>query len=165
MSDEETDLRRRIIAIIVRLDLVSHVSAKDYDAASSARDTSEAPGGRKPSHGGQDRPRGMEVVDFRESYELHSADHFRRRLAGARSVKALEAILVDAQAALKIWHKSPDDPNPEPGSFGWKRQIAREVESGQRSIENAKRFYSISERTVYRYLADYGVTRLEDSRQ
>jgi ActR/RegA family two-component response regulator len=107
----------------------------------------------------------MEVVDFRESYELHSADHFRRRLAKASSEKALRAILKDAKAAEKAWSHSPPDPDPPVGSFDWKRQIAREVESGQRSISDAKRRYNVSERTVYRYLADYGVTRIEDSRE
>ena len=154
MSDEETDLRRRIVACIVRLDLVSHVSAKDYDAASSARDTSEAPGGRKPSHGGQDRPRGMEVVAFREDYRLHSADHFRRRLAKASGVKALRAILGDAEASLEAWQHSPragvNDPPPRDDPK-WKQWVA----DSPLSDEACGQRCGVSRRYVNRIRADY----------
>lgn len=116
----DSDLR----TVIARLELCSHVSAMDLDP--SSRDSGEDVGGKRPS-GGVDRE-----DDGDRELVLKSAEHFRRRLAGAYSERTLVVILHDAEAALEAHRKQPPpqkDNEPEFGSSQWKRYIGESTES------------------------------------
>lgn len=134
--------------VLAELELVSQVSAVNLDP--TARDTSESIGGNRPS-GGINRK-----DDRQPDYPQKSVEHFRRRAAGARSEYQLGLILKDAKKALEACKRQAAPADPLWMSFEWKRQIAREVETRQRTVDNARVFYAISKRTVYRYLAAYG---------
>ena|SRR6185437_3154573 len=107
--------------VLANLELCSHVSAVNLDP--SSRDAGEDIGGKRPPGG----------IDRREDRErdaprvLHSAEHFRRRLARARTQRALDAILADAEAALSAFRRQPapkDKEHPMPGDFNFKRWVA-----------------------------------------
>jgi hypothetical protein len=106
--------------VIVQLGLCSHVSAVNFDP--SSRDAGEDIGGKRPP-GGLDRKEDGEREPGRM---LKSAEHFRRRLARARSERALTEILADAEASLSAWRRQPppkDKEHPMPGEFNWKRWV------------------------------------------
>jgi hypothetical protein len=141
-------LERDLREVIARLEMVSHVSAVSLE--SSGRDTSDDIGGKRP-------PGGLDHAGDREAdWLLKSADHYRRRAARAHTERALQAILQEALASLHAWQHQTPSVNPVWGSFEWKRQIALEWESKQRSTESVKIHYSIGERTLRRYVAAYG---------
>lgn len=143
-----TDLRYEIRQLIARLECMSHVPAVNLNPEPVTLD--ESIGGNRP-RGGVDRK-----DDRDRDFMLKSADVYRTRLAGARSERALASIHCDIQQTLKAWTHTPPSSNPEWKSFEWKKQIAREIQTGKRSVDDARRFYKIGRATVYRYLRDYG---------
>lgn len=150
--DTGVPVEQRLRQVLAQLELVSQVSAANV--GSSHRDMSDDIGGNRP-------PGGIDTRDERRDteeqvYKLKSAAHFRRRMGRARTEYALREILADAERSLEAWKRTPPNPNPEWGSFAWKRQIAHEVESGQRTVESARHHYSIGRSTVYRYVSMYG---------
>lgn len=104
--------------VLAELEMVSQVSAAA--TGSSSRDESESIGGRRP-------PGGIIRKDDRQdTFPQKSVDHFRRRLAHARTDRHLQAILEDAQTALVAWKRQPpEQPGDEPqyGTPGWKRWV------------------------------------------
>jgi hypothetical protein len=123
-----TELR----TVLARLELVSHVSAVNYE--SSGRDACESIGGKCP-------PGGIRRADDKEhDYPQKSVEHFRRRIVRATSSRVLEAILTDARRALEAARRQPaPDKKTEPkvGDPGWKRYVA---ESDEKANELAARF-------------------------
>jgi hypothetical protein len=155
LSPEEIEARLR--TVLAHLDTVSHVnSTQDYSTGPIARDTSDSLGGRKPSHGAGEHPRGAkEVESFRSDYRLHSADEFKRRLAKAKSDTAKKAILSDAEEAIKAWKKSPlPGPNEMPpfADPKWKAWVAAHPEVSAASIADKT---GLSRQYVTRVRAKY----------
>lgn len=151
-------LAHELAQVLAELELVSHVAAVNLDPHPA--DSTRTPGGNHPGGGIDKRDERRDDQDA-PAHLLKSAGHFRRRAELARSDRALAAILEEAERTLQAWKVQQDTPdNPQIGSFLWKRKIAREVESGERTIDEAVRRYSVSRRSVYNYIEMYGVTRL-----
>ena len=114
MTEDLHELRQ----LIARLHLMSHVASVNLDGGSPS---SEDKGGRRPP-GGIDRR-----DDAADGYMLKSAQFFERRLAGARSDRAVALILADARLALEAWTKTPLPAlslHPPMDHPQWKRWIA-----------------------------------------
>lgn len=140
----EYDLRQ----VLVQLELCSHVGAVNMDP--SSRDAGEDIGGKRPP-GGVDR---REDAEREPGRMLKSAEHFRRRLARARSERALTQILADAEASLSAWRRQPpprDKEHPMPSDFNWKRWVS---ESSLSSSDVARKCF-VSKRYVNRIRAEY----------
>ena len=143
--------RAELLQIIARLEVLSHVPAVNLNPQPVT--TEDGKGGARP-RGGVDRE------DDREpDFALKSADHYRRRLNGCRTVRDVELVLVDARRTLLAWTRTPEPRDPEWGSFAWRRQIVRDIESGKRTIDACRSHYSVSRATIYRYLAQYGTEK------
>jgi hypothetical protein len=131
----EIDLKlvAELRTVLAQLEMVSHVSAVNYES-SGGRDAGESIGGKRP-------PGGILRADDREAdYPQKSVEHFRRRAAKATSNGALKAILADARKALEAARRQPaPDKGTEPkfGEPGWKRYIA---ESDEKANVLAARF-------------------------
>ena len=137
---------RELHRIILRLDLVSHVSAAAPGKTTPAAD--EDIGGKRP-------PGGIDHKGDREdSYRQKSAVYFRRRWRHTNTVEGLEALLDEARDAAWAWAHTPDAPTvvePERNTFLWKCAIADDT----RDLEKIKAVYRVSRATVYRYRATY----------
>ncbi len=138
----ETDLKllRELRQVLAELELVSHVSAFNYES-SGGRDAGESIGGRRPP-GGVDRAEDRVRVEPGDEKPrvLRSVEHFKQRLAGACTNRAVEGILVDARDALAAWRTpAPFRKGMEPklGDPGWKRYVA---ESSETASDLARRF-------------------------
>lgn len=165
-----TETYRELRKVIARLELVSHAPTQRLEPAEAdpekrlRADTADPAGvSRLSDKGGRRPPGGIEDDGPRkwqngppDDVVLRSAEHFRRRLVGCNTEADMKKVLADAQRALLSWQKTPPNSNPEVGSFQWKKQIVREVQEGKRSRESAREFYRISERTLRRYIHDYG---------
>lgn len=137
---------RELQRIILRLDLVSHVSAAAPGKGTPAQD--EDIGGKRPP-GGIDRK-----GDRQANYRQKSAVYFRRRWRHTNTVDGLEALLDEAREAVWAWSHTPTVSmvvEPERNSFFWKCQIADDT----RDLEKIKAIYRVSRATVYRYRATY----------
>lgn len=137
-------LTGELAQVLAELELVSHVSAAR--PGSSSRDEGEDIGGRRP-------PGGIDRGDDREREHLQkSAEHFRRRLARARTNEHVETILADARTALAAWRRQPAPTGePEYGTPQWKRWVA---ESELSSSEIARK-YCVSGQYIRRIRALY----------
>lgn len=149
-----SEARRELLAIIARLEVMSHVPALNQspkaEVGGATTGDEKNPGGSRP-RGGIDRK------DDREpDFALKSADHYRRRLAGAQGEHTVTLILADAQKTLDAWMRTPVTGDPEWGSFAWRKQIVRDIETGKRTIDGCRAHYGVSRATVYRYLEQYG---------
>jgi hypothetical protein len=143
----EIDLHRQLKQTIAELELCSHVSAVSLD--SSGRGSGEDVGGKRPP-GGVDR----KDDKSREGHKLKSAEHYKRRVAKARSEAALQAILKDAKESLVAWKRQPapqDVGHPMPGDVDWKRWVG---ESSLSASEIARKC-SVSGAYVRRIRAQY----------
>lgn len=142
------DVLSELRQTILRLDMLSQVSAVNLDS-SGGRDTSDDIGGRRPS-GGIDRR------DDRESdWVLKSADHFRRRMRNAHSLRTLEQILQEAREALAAaTHQPPPDPAGEPRLDDplWKRWVG----STSMPVAEIAWKYGVSRQYVVRVRERYG---------
>jgi len=102
---------------------MSHVPAVNLNPEPVTLD--ESVGGNRP-RGGIDRK------DDREpEFMLKSADHYRRRLAGARTERALTLIRADLELTLRAWTHTPlkrhDIPKPGDAFFTrWARERIRD---------------------------------------
>lgn len=115
--------RRDLERIIARLELKSHAHAAQIQPE---------PASRGGSRGGNRPPGGIDVRDDKEpEFHLKSADHFRRRLARARSDRAVQLILVDAEKALAAWERTPLVGRPLPGSPFFRRWIIDQLRLGE----------------------------------
>ena len=133
----------KLVNLLHRLELKSHTSALviDADRVSGGSGTT----GNRP-------PGGAERKDDREpEYWLRSADHYRRRLAGAQSVKAILLITADAERTLKAWEKAPLPSGIKLDSPFTKLQIAESKESAG---ELARKL-SVSRQYIYRVRSQY----------
>lgn len=146
---------RELTNVIARLDLVSHGTTQSFTGTRGTSADDDI-GGRRPAGGISD--------DHRRDYEhgtppdpvmLRSADHFRHRAQGCRTEPQLAAVLHDAQAALRSWQHTPRTTDPEPGSWAWREQIARDIATGKRTRGQAMKHYSISRTTLWRILKTY----------
>ena len=133
----------KLVNLLHRLEMKSHTSALVIDADRVSGGTGTT-GNRPP--GGADRK------DDREpEYWLRSADHYRRRLKGARSVKAVILITADAERTLKAWEKAPLPSGIKLDSPFTKLQIAESKESAG---ELARKL-SVSRQYIYRVRSQY----------
>lgn len=117
-------LEKEVRDVIAALHLVSHVSAANL--GSSARDSGESIGGKRPP-GGIDRE-----GDREREWPMKSAEHFERRLAKAYSQRALTEILADATRSLDAWKRQPaptKSNEPKLSSPQWKQYISESIES------------------------------------
>jgi len=133
----------KLVNLLHRLEMKSHTSALviDADRVSGGSGTT---GNRPP--GGADRK------DDREpEYFLRSADHYRRRLTGARSVKAIILITADVERTLKAWEKAPLPSGIKMNTPFTKLQIA---ESRESAGEIARKV-GCSRQYVYRVRSQY----------
>jgi hypothetical protein len=131
--------------LLARIELCSHAPVANLER--SGRDATESIGGRRPA-GGVNRN------DDRETdFPLKSAEHFRRRLLGARTSTQVALIEQDMLRTLQAFQNPafPSGLEPEPGTIHWKRRIA---ESSLSAAELARQ-HGISARTVHRYRAQY----------
>ena len=147
-SPEWAELAR----LIHKLDLMPHGVTQSFDP--TPRDTSRHPGGARPAGGPNDdgnrRASGHETPD---QVMLRSAEHFRRRARGCKTVADVRVVLTDAKVCVTSWTKSPAPSNPEWGSYNWKRQIVADVRAGEKTLDKIRSDYGISARTLRRYLA------------
>lgn len=144
-------LRREIRQALAELELVSEVDA--VEPRKGSRDTSEDIGGRWPSGMSKDHPDVRELEDYR-AWPLKPVAHYRRRVARARSISALEAILKDVRSALERSRRQPaptDAGHPMPGDSNWKRWVA---ESSLSATEIARKC-SVSKRYVNKVREQY----------
>ena len=127
----EPKLLSELRTVLARLELVSHVPAFNYES-SGGRDAGESIGGKRP-------PGGIQRADDREpDYPQKSVEHFKRRVGGARSNRALELILADARKALEAAQRQPAATSePKFGEQGWKRFVA---ESPEKASDLARKF-------------------------
>jgi hypothetical protein len=140
-------LKAELAQVIAELHMVSHVSAANLEPGSPS---SEAKGGRKPAGG-------ISHEDDRDrDAPLKSAEHFVKRMAGCRTDGDYVRVLEDARAALDRWKRTPHTSDPEWGSYRWRCQIAEDIETRKRTVKEAMQFYSVSQATVYRYVAAHG---------
>ena len=131
----------KLVNLLHRLELKSHTSALviDADRVSGGSGTT----GNRP-------PGGAERKDDREpEYWLRSVTHYRRRLKGARSVKAVILITADAERTLKAWEKAPVPSAPLPGSPFFRRYI---VES-EKTVGELARLTGVSRQYLHRLRA------------
>jgi hypothetical protein len=138
---------RELRQVLAELELVSQVPALDYASKNQMSVSDErSPGGKRP-RGGVDRK-----DDRERDWNLKSAEHFKRRLAGARSELAITLILKDAKAALLAHRRQPPPPDrPELSSPQWKRWVAESAESAR----EIARIYNVGRTYVDRVRAKY----------
>lgn len=133
----------KLVNLLHRLSTKSHTSALVIDADRVSGGTGTT--GNRP-------PGGAERKDDREpEYWLRSADHYRRRLRGAQSVKAILLITADAERTLKAWEKAPLPSGIKLDSPFTKLQIAESKESAG---ELARKL-SVSRQYIYRVRSQY----------
>lgn len=146
-------VERRLRQVLAELELVSHVPAVNLDPLT--RETSgEGIGGKRP-------PGGIDRRDDRRDDDDHhhpqkSVDHFRRRLAHARTDEQRALILTDAEAALAAWKRQPAaSTEPAYGSPQWKRWVAESKLSHQQVADKfgISRSYVAKVRKQYREAA------------
>jgi transcriptional regulator of acetoin/glycerol metabolism len=107
---------------------------------------------------GDDHRRDFEDGSAPDTVMLRSADYFRRRAAGCRTERQVADVLADAQTALRSYQRSPRPANPEHGSWAWREQIARDIDTGRRTRAQAMQHYGISRTTLWRIMKTYGRT-------
>lgn len=122
--------RAELLAIIARLEVMSHVPAVNLDPTPAA--TTDAKGGARP-RGGIDRK-----DDAEPGFALRSADHYRRRLNGCRTVRDVELVLVDARRTVIAWTRTPVTMQPTPGDPLFKRWIRQQLDAGKKPEEIAR---------------------------
>lgn len=145
--------RQEILLCVARLSTMSHVSAASQNGSRSSDDDI---GGRRPRGG-------IDIRDDKDpEFDLKSAEHFLRRLARAHSELALQAILSDAQKAIRAWTHTPVPKNPspeqepDPRTYRWYCKVADD----DRPIGVLVKHYSIDRATVYRIREKYrGIVR------
>ena len=133
----------KLVNLLHRLEMKSHTSALviDADRVSGGSGTT----GNRP-------PGGAERKDDREpEYWLRSVTHYRRRLTGARSVKAIILITADVERTLKAWEKAPLPSGIKMNTPFTKLQIA---ESRESAGEIARKV-GCSRQYVYRVRSQY----------
>jgi len=144
-----TELERDLRQVLAELELISHVSAVNLDGAGGG-DQGEDIGGKRPP-GGVDR-RDDQRDSLEHTHPQKSAEHFRRRVAHARTSQHIETILEDAGKALVAWRRQPAPSNqPELSSPQWKHWVA---ESTIASSEIARK-YGVSRQYVDKVRAKY----------
>jgi hypothetical protein len=141
-------VEQQLRQVLAELELVSHVSAVNLE--SSGGDHGEDIGGRRPP-GGIDRR-----DDLPDNHERHhpqkSVDHFRRRLARARSDESRTLILGEAKDALTAWKRQPAlTGEPEYGTPQWKRWVAESDLSSSKIADK----YGVSGQYVRKIRAEY----------
>lgn len=127
----------QLINLIHRLELKSHASSSvlDVDRVSSSKPTGNRPAG------------GIDRRDDREpDCWLRSADHYRRRAEGARSVYAVAKIMADLRKTMVAWERSPLPSDPVPGDPFFRRYV---VESSK-SVGELARLHGISRQYLHR---------------
>lgn len=137
--------------ILANLEMMSQVDA--VNLAPSPRNADEDVGGKRPP-GGIDRK-----GDREPDYPQKSADHFHRRLNGARTQPQVDAILTDAEQALNAWRNQAVPKDPEYGSPQWKKYVAAStLTHGELAKRfNVKRSYIQQIRREYGAPLDRGV--------
>lgn len=143
-AEIEAMLVRELRTVLARLELVSQAPVQNLGP--STRDESESIGGKRP-------PGALDHAGDREpDFPQKSVEHFRRRLARARTRSRLEAILRDAKTALEAWKRQPA-PTGEPklSSPQWKRWVA---ESDLPAAEIARKF-NVKRQYVSRIRSEY----------
>lgn len=141
-----SEARRELEQIIARLEVMSHVPAVNLDPTPAA--TTDSKGGARP-RGGIDRK------DDREpDFALKSADHYRRRLAGAHTEGIVLIILRDARATLRAYTHTPisDSADPKPGDPLFMRWLAKQT--GR--VEDISHRAGVSRALVYKARDTYG---------
>lgn len=131
----------RLVNLLHRLELKSHTSAVRID--SDPVSGGETATGHRPP-GGADRR-----DDRQPEYWLRSADHYRRRLAKAKSAAAVLMITADVERTLKAWEKAPIPSAPIPGSPFFRRYV---VES-DKSVSELARLTGVSRQYLHRLRA------------
>lgn len=147
------NLNQELRQTIAELELCSHVSAAQ--PGSTSRSADEDIGGKRPP-GGIDRREDRAIVEHdpkNPERVLRSADHFKRRLAGAHSERTRLLILEQAKASLAAW-REPAPPSKEPvkGEPGWKRFIALSTETYKTLADR----YGVSTAYISQVRKDYG---------
>ena len=122
--------RAELLAIIARLEVISHVPAVNLDP--TPPETTDGKGGARP-RGGIDRK------DDREpDFALKSADHYRRRLQGCRTGRDVELVLADARRSLAAWTRTPVTLQPLPGDPLFKRWVRQQLDAGKKPEDIAR---------------------------
>lgn len=124
------DARAELLQVIARLEVISHVPAVNLDPTPAA--TSEEKGGARP-RGGIDRK-----DDSEHDFALKSADHYRRRLQGCRTLRDVELVLIDARGTLRAWTRTPVTGQPLPGDPLFKRWIRQQLDAGKKPEDIAR---------------------------
>jgi len=108
--------RKRCLDLIAALSVKSEVSAAVLDTGPPDGSERDIGGNRPP--GGVDR-KGDRQPDF----AMKSADHFKRRFAGCKTVSDYELVSVDAEAAILAWEKTPIVLDVRPGDPFFRRKV------------------------------------------
>lgn len=139
--------------LILRLDLISHGTTQSFDP--TPRDTTRHPGGARPAGGptddGNRKNNGHEVPD---QVMLRSAEHFRRRARGCRTVADVLIVIDDAKACEDSWKKPPklSEQPPWVDASQWKRWAARNAGLG---VPELARLSGVTRRAVMKRMAGY----------
>jgi len=141
MTDDLYQLRQAI----AKVSLLSQVPAASLETA--AKSTDDDIGGRRPSGGIANKD------DFQIGYALKSAEYFRRRLARARTPRAITELLSEAEATLEAWKRAPipEGQPPEFGSPQWKRWIAESPLDGG----ELARTFSVTRQYIHQIRTQY----------
>ena len=117
-----TEVREELTRTIMRLALVSHVSAMSLEP--STRSSDEDIGGKRPP-GGPDWQ-----GDRQPEYRQKTALYFVRRLRRCHTDQGLSELLEEAQRALWDWQHTPIPPGQPPalGDPQWKLWIGQSTE-------------------------------------
>lgn len=138
--------RAELLAIIARLEVMSHVPAVNQspkaEVGGATTSDERNPGGHCPRGGldrQDDKDRGSDVVK--------SADHYRRRLARCRTTHDVEQVLECARETLRTWTHTPAaGPEPKPGEPMFMRWLAAQTGS----VETISRQAGVSRALVYK---------------
>lgn len=125
----EADEWRTLRQLICELDLISHGTTQSFDPMPP--DSTDGQGGKRPSGGPQDDGRRRWDGGPPDETVLRSADYFRHRAQGCRSVDDVVRAIEDARRALESWKHTPapaKGDNPEPGDSLFKRYVAESEE-------------------------------------
>lgn len=148
MPESLTEFRaavREARTLLARLELVSHGRTANLSAepGRSAESTALFP------------PGGVVRADDREpDHPLRSHEHFRPRLAGARSVRVVRLLISEMEAALVAWQRSPA---PPADSEAWRERLGRLAASCTERGERARlaRHWNVSSQRLYQLEQDY----------
>lgn len=155
-QDRTQEIDRELRQAIAELSLISHGPTMAWDR--TARDTSDAPGGRRPGQkDSEPRPRDKdEFKAWLESYHRKTPDWFRRQRERALgNEQRLMRLRDDCRRCIDAWRKCPPQPSgiePERGSFVWKCQIA---DDDRGTIKQREDLYGVDRSTIYRYRSQY----------